>query len=450
MKILLATADDALARFVTESLARFRYEIVRAGEGLSAFQCVLRESFDLALVDQALPPSSGMDLLDRVRTISAAELPATVVFVRSEHQREQVEARGLPRVEVLAMPAPPRILVDRIVRLLRERPRVVCMGGGTGLFTLLSGLKTLPGVSLTAVVSMSDDGGSTGRLRDGFGVLPPGDVRRSLIALSSAPDLLNELMGFRFSRGGELSGHSLGNLILTALSEMRGSMGAAVRALGEILQIHGRVIPVTEGRTTLKARLATGEVIVGERRIDHREEAGDRARIERLWCDPAVPASREALAAIAEADLVVLGPGDLFTSVIANLVVDGVSDALRASRARRLYVLNVMTEPEETPGFSVVDHVREVVRYLGGDRLDHVLCSTTRFSPSCVARYSARGQRPVKERPGESLASVTAARVHRADVASDTVLVRHDSLKLARALRPLIESVPAADSLVRK
>jgi uncharacterized cofD-like protein len=320
---------------------------------------------------------------------------------------------------------------------------VACVGGGTGLFTLLTGLKTIPGLSLSSIVSMSDDGGSTGLLRDRFGVLPPGDVRRSLVALSSAPDLLNRLMEYRFIRGEELTGHNLGNLILTALAEMRGSMGSAVAALSEILSIRGEVIPVTSQSSRLMARLRNGRIIEGERRIDGYEAPNADARIEKLWCEPPIAADEAALHALDEADYIVLGPGDLFTSVAANLVVGGVARAIRESRAARVYVCNVMTEPGETFGFSVGDHVREVLRYLGEDCLDTVLCSTTSLTGPVLEAYARKGQVPVTEREGERLSDLTRARIVRADVASESRLVRHESLKLAAAMREILDA-PAA------
>ena len=438
MRLLLGTTDESLAALVADSLRRFHHGIHRVRDGLSALEALVREPFDLALLDHDLSPTTAPDLIRRMRKIASVVIPPCIVFVRTEGQRLELESAALTRVETVAVPVPPRVLVDRVIRILGDHVNVACLGGGTGLFTLLRGLKTVPGLGLTAIVSMSDDGGSTGRLRDEFGVLPPGDVRRSLVALSSAPDLLNELMGYRFERGGELAGHNLGNLILTALSEMRGSMTGAVQALGEILGIHGEVVPVTEAPTTLKAELDDGEVIEGENRIDRFDAQGGRRRIRRLWCDPPVAASADALRAIEQADVIVLGPGDLFTSVIANLVVDGVAPAVATSGAERVYVTTVITE-----GFSVADHVREIVRYLRGDCLDHVLASTTAFSEECLARYREQGQRPVAEREDEPLDTVTQARIHRADVASDTVLVRHDSMKLARAFQPILETIAA-------
>jgi uncharacterized cofD-like protein len=439
MRILLGTADPSFETMVRGSSRRFGFEWVVVSNGLSAFHRLMQDSFDLVLLDFELSPTTAPDLLQRLCGLSRGDPPPAIVLTHTDRQRTQVEAAELPRTEVLPALVPPRLLIDRMIRILKQKKRVVCLGGGTGLFTLLSGLKTIPGLSLTSIVSMSDDGGSTGRLRDRFGMLPPGDVRRSLVALSSAPHLLNQLMQYRFTRGEELQGHNLGNLMLTALSEMRGTMSQAVSALGEILNIQGKVVPVTDLGTTLKARLRNGTLIEGENRIDVYEAADENARIEKLWCDPAVPATPAALAALSEADLIVLGPGDLFTSIISNLVISGVPEAIRESRGQRVFVCNVMTEPGETCGFSVLDHVREAVSYLGADCLDFVLASSTQFSAQALEHYARLGQTPVVERPGERIQEVSKARVVRADVASESSLVRHDSLKLALAMREFLD-----------
>ena len=246
MRILLASTDEAHASLVRAVLRRFQHEWTTVDNGLDAFQAMIRVRFDLVLLEFDLPRMTAPEVLRRFHTVKPTEMPPAIVLTASEQEREQVEAANLPRIEVVPRPISTRAFVDRVERVLDQRIRVTCVGGGTGLFTLLSGLKTIPGLSLTSIVSMSDDGGSTGRLRDRFGILPPGDVRRSLVALSTAPDLLNELMEYRFRGGDEFEGHSLGNLILTALAEKRGSMSSAVKAVGEILNLHGEVIPVTE------------------------------------------------------------------------------------------------------------------------------------------------------------------------------------------------------------
>ena len=450
MKILLGTTDAAFRSLIREATGRFGFTWTDAEDGLTAFHLLMQESFDLVIIDFELPPTTAPDLLQRLSGLRSVDIPPAIVLTHSDRQRTQMEAAELSDAEVLSAPAPPRLLVERMVRILRKQMRVACVGGGTGLFTLLSGLKTIPGLHLSSIVSMSDDGGSTGRLRDRFGILPPGDVRRSLIALSGAPHLLNQLMQYRFVRGEELEGHNLGNLMLTALSEMRGSMAAAVGALGEILSIQGEVIPATDTDTTLFARLGNGSVIEGENRIDVYEAADRDARIERLWCTPHATANRDALRALGEADLIILGPGDLFTSLISNLVIEGIPEAIRASGATKVFVCNVMTEPGETCDFSLFDHVRELLRYLDDDCLDYVLTSRTSFSADALSYYAERSQFPVIEREGERLSELTRARIVRADVASESSLVRHDSLKLAVAMRELLEQTAKGGNALSK
>jgi len=255
-----------------------------------------------------------------------------------------VENSHFSRTEIIARPLALREFVSKVQKILNQSIRIACLGGGTGLYTLLSGLKTLPGLHLTSIVSMSDDGGSTGVLRDRFGILPPGDIRRSLVALSTAPDLLNELMQYRFRQGGELKGHNIGNLLITALSEMHGSMNQAVRLLSEILNIQGSVIPVTETPNTLKAELENGAVIEGEHRIDLFHGHDPNLRIVRLWQEPAAQGNPDAIEALYNASFILLGPGDLFTSVISNIIVEGVGEAITLSRAKKIYICNVMTE----------------------------------------------------------------------------------------------------------
>lgn len=333
-----------------------------------------------------------------------------------------------------------RELLSTIHALLRRHRRVVCLGGGTGLYTLLLGLKTLPNTHLTSIVTMSDDGGSAGRIREAFGILPPGDVRRSLVALSGAPALMNELIQYRFKEGEGLKDHNLGNLLLTAMASLKGSMSEAIRAMGDILNIQGIVLPVTATLTTLAAQLEDGTVIRGERHIDMPEGRDPTTRIVKLWQEPEAIANPDALSALLAADAITIGPGDLFTSIVATLVVQGVGEALRAARARTLYLCNLMTKPGETSRFTVEDHVREIVRSIGEDVLDAVLVSNTPLSPEAIAQYARNGQEPVRMTDHTALAAVTRARVVLGDVGSERELVRHDSQKLAAEIDRLLSS----------
>ncbi len=440
MRILLATDSAPLEVLIRRSLARFQYQWQVTGTGLDAFQKAVTEKFDLLILDTAVPRMGAVEILRRLASIENFKTPPAIVLTFSEEDRAQVESEHFPQTEVVPRPMVIRKFVSTVQQILEREMRVTCLGGGTGLFTLLLGLKTLSGVQLSSVVAMSDDGGSTGRLRDMFGILPPGDVRRSLVALSTAPDLLNELMQYRFEKGKELEGHNLGNLLLTALTEMRGTMTQAVRSLGEILNIQGQVIPVTETFNTLHAQLEDGKIISGEHRIDLFEDTDPKIKISKIWQEPRAEGSPDAIEAIMNAKFVLLGPGDLFTSVIPNVIVSGIAEAIAASKAKKIYICNVMTKPGETTDFQVSDHVREMVRYLGRDVLDYVLCSSTEFSETARSRYLVRNQIPVTEKDPLVLQRVTNAKIWYADLASEAELVRHDSLKLAAELKKIFET----------
>ena len=439
MRLLLATSTPPLAVLIRRSLARFRYEWVEADNGFDAFQKAIGKKFDLIFLDSGLPRMKAVEILRRFRSLEKFTPPPVIALTLAEKEREEIEAEHFPHTEVISRPMAIRKFVAAVQQILHQGTRVACLGGGTGLFTLLSGLKMISGITLSSIVSMSDDGGSTGTLRDLFGILPPGDIRRSLVALSTAPDLLNELIQYRFERGAGLVGHNIGNLLLTALSEMKGTMSQAVKSIGEILNIQGQVIPVTETVNTLKAELENGAVIEGEHRIDLFEGNDPALRIRRLWQDPPVSANPDALEAIFNARFVILGPGDLFTSVISNLIVNGIAEAIAASRAKRIYICNVMTKPGETTDYTVTDHVREIVKYLKQDVLDYVLYSSTGFSRLSLHNYAKENKKPVAEGPAGSLEAVTKAKAVSADIASETDLVRHDSLKLAAVLKKIIE-----------
>ncbi len=343
----------------------------------------------------------------------------------------------------LIKPLHGRELVLWLHAILKRRTRVVCLGGGTGLYTLLLGLKALPNIYISSVVNMSDDGGSSGRIRESFGILPPGDVRRCLVALSTAPTLMNELLQYRFAAGEGLRDHNLGNLLLTAMTALTGSMAGAVRAMSDILHTQGLVLPSTGTLCTLTASLQSGAIIRGEHAIDVPESRDPNDRITRLWHEPQAQANPEAVAAILAADVVTIGPGDLFTSILATLAVSGIAEALRASRARKIYICNLMTKPGETSGFSVADHVREIIRYIGQDVLDTVVLSDTPVSEDAHRLYAKKGQELVRLEDPSALKPITRASVISRDIGMDQELVRHHSLKLANEIALLL-GIPAS------
>lgn len=444
MRILLATRYDSLQALVKRTLSRFQYTWTDVDNGFDAFQSSITQKFDLIILDFDLPRMNAVEILKRFGDIENFLRPPCIVLTASEEERVEMESHRFPRMEIVSRPMVSRNFVQVVQNVLGQQIRIACLGGGTGLFTLLRGLKTLTGVQLASVVSMSDDGGSTGILRDMFGILPPGDVRRSLVALSTAPDLVNELMQYRFEKGAGLQGHNLGNLLLTALSEIRGNMLKSVESLGEILNIQGRVIPVTEVVNTLKAELDNGSIIEGEHRINLFEGHDPRLRIAKLWQAPPTQANPEALEALRNAKYIILGPGDLFTSIVSNLVVGGIREAIVSSKAKKIYICNVMTKPGETTDFKASDHIREINKYLGKDVLDYVLCSSSQFSYQALKRYAQKNQVPVIELSNKNLEEATQAKIVWADMISEAELVRHDSLKLAGEIKKILEGDAAS------
>lgn len=268
-------------------------------------------------------------------------------------------------------------------------PAVVVIGGGTGLSNMLRGLK-LKTSRLTAIVTMADDGGNSGRLRDELGMPPPGDVRNCLAALANTEPAMEQLLSYRFSEG-VLRGQSLGNLFLAALNDISGSFYEAVRSLSEVLAITGRVLPVTTADVRLLAHFDDGTEAFGESRIAEHKKNSDK-RITRVSLVPEnPPALAESLAAIQEADLIVLGPGSLYTSIIPNLLTAGVAQAIVQSNAVRVYVLNVTTQDGETEQYTAADHVRALMAHAGGKLFDYCLANNTPLPEEVERRYQVEG-----------------------------------------------------------
>lgn len=261
---------------------------------------------------------------------------------------------------------------------------VVAVGGGTGLSTLLKGLKNIDSFEITAVVSVTDEGGSSGKLRKELNVPPPGDVRNNIVALAKDEDLLAKLMSYRFNEG-SLKGHSLGNLIIAALTKIEGSFSEAIRILERVLAIKGRVLPVSEDHARLVAKFEDGEEVIGETNIVRKG-----GKIVEVRLDRPIDALPEVLEAIERADIIIFGPGSLYTSIITNVLVNGVKDAIKRSRAKKIYVCNLMTQPGETTGYRVSDHVKELERYLE-QNVDFVLVNTRKPSEEVLERYRKEG-----------------------------------------------------------
>ena len=313
-----------------------------------------------------------------------------------------------------------------------NRPAIVVLGGGTGLAVLLRGLKNHT-KNLTAIVNVTDDGGSSGKLRRELGVLPPGDIRNCLVALSEEENLMAKLFQYRFPSAGSLSGHSFGNLFLTAMSSLAGGFDSGIARAGEVLAICGKVLPVTLSSVTLRAKLKDGKTVEGETNI-----AKSASPIENLVIDPvAPPPGPRVIESILSADAIVIGPGSLYTSIVSNLLVSGVASAIKKSRATKIYVSNLMTQPMETKNYTLRDHLRNIEKYLGKNVIDYVIVNSRKIQSSILKRYRSQDSVPVVtdlERPSGAV-------LVKEKVASFTNgLIRHDSDKLAGAILKLVKS----------
>jgi uncharacterized cofD-like protein len=318
--------------------------------------------------------------------------------------------------------------------------RVVAMGGGTGLSALLDGLKQYaksddrsPSVDITAVVTVTDDGGSSGRLRRDFDLLPPGDIRNCMVALSEDSALMSRLFQYRFEAGVGLKGHSFGNLFLMALTQVMGDFPDAVRVSSEVLNIAGRIYPSTNANVVLEAQMADGSRILGETRISR-----SRQRIERVRLVPPQAKPLDAtLEAIAEADVITLGPGSLFTSVVPNLLVKGIPQAIRNSRAVKAYFVNLMWQPGETERFRASDHVQALHRHARGRFLDYAVVNVRPVTSAVKKRYAREAALPV-ENDMEALFRM-GLKVMAGKLALVTDVVRHDPAATAGVVLKLAQ-----------
>lgn len=319
----------------------------------------------------------------------------------------------------------------------KSRPKIIVIGGGTGTYQVLLGLKKYD-VDLAAIVAMSDSGGSSGRLRRDLGILPPGDIRRALLALSDLhikKNTLRKLFDFRFSDG-ELAGHSIGNLLLAALVQITGRSDLAISEAAKILEVSGQVLPVTIDNTDLVARLKDGTIIRGETNIDIREIKPE-IPIGEVFLSPKAKVYERSKRAILEADLIVLSPGDLYTSIIPNLLVNGVNEAILSSKARVVYVCNIMTKHGETDGFYVSDFIEELKKYLGkaSFKLTEVIVNKEIKLPITVASWYKK-YKSVPVRLDEK--KIKDVRIIKVNLIEADKLVRHDPDKLGRTLMKLL------------
>ena len=314
-------------------------------------------------------------------------------------------------------------------RKLNRGPKIVAIGGGTGLSMLLKGIKKITN-NVTAVVTVGDDGGSSGRLREEIGVLPPGDIRNCIAALADDEDLITKLFQYRFKKGEGLEGHSFGNLFLTALCAITGNMYAAVKESSNVLSIRGRVLPSTLDDMKLVAEMEDGRIVRGESNIP---ESG--GKIKRLYSDPEdCKALDDVLKAIKSADLIILGPGSLYTSVIPNLLIKEISQAVSDSNAKKIYVCNVMTQPGETDGYTVFNHINAILSHAGHQNIIDAVLVNDKMPENISSKYEEAGSFPVKldDEP---------ARKKNIQIVSKKLieenkdgLVRHSSNRVARAV----------------
>ena len=327
----------------------------------------------------------------------------------------------------------------------KQKRNVVTVGGGTGSFVVLSGLKNYE-IDLNAIITMMDSGGSTGKLRDQLGVLPPGDLRQALVALSEASDIWRKLFTYRFEAG-DLKGHNFGNIFLSAIEKITDSNQEAIDRAADILQTSGRVIPITFDKCTLCAEYEDGSVIEGESNIDENEKAG--IRIRNIFLKPPANINLEAKRALERANVLIFGPGDLYTSILPNLLVSGVQETLQYVKAKKVFVVNLMTKVGQTEGFKVSDFINEIEKYLGEGSLSYVVVNSKKPSDDLINRYKEVDKvLPVEDDVG---GTYRRAKIIRANILSDYAydksssddlkrsLIRHDPDKLAKVLYRIIK-----------
>jgi uncharacterized cofD-like protein len=318
---------------------------------------------------------------------------------------------------------------------LSRGPKVITVGGGTGLSVLLTGLKEYT-ANITAIVTVADDGGSSGRLRQQFDILPPGDIRNCLVALADAPALMRDLFQFRFDKTSELSGHSFGNLFITAMTRLTGDFEKAVKETSKVLALRGQVIPSTLNNVALVAQYKDGSITEGEEKIPQAHKPINKVALK----PDQPPATPEAIKAIREAQIIVLGPGSLYTSIIPNLLIKEITDAIVASNAIKVYVCNVMTQAGETDGFKASDHVRTLMSHSHPRIIDYCIVNTGEIPQQILARYKLESAYPVINDRKDI--ETMGYRAIEDDIASiEGNVVRHDPAKLAKIIFGFLEEI---------
>lgn len=332
------------------------------------------------------------------------------------------------------VPGGDKELVDMIYRkrYLEKGPRIVTVGGGTGLSVLLQGLKEYTS-NIAAVVTVADDGGSSGRIRQQFDILPPGDIRNCLVALADAPTLMQELFQFRFDSSSELSGHSFGNLFITVMTKLTGDFEKAVKESSKVLAIRGQVIPSTLNKISLVAKYKDGSIQEGETAIPNKKR-----QITNIYLSPPdIQGTPDAIKAISEAQAIILGPGSLYTSVIPNLLIKEIREAILASSALKIYISNVMTQPGETDGYTAYEHIKAIIEHSSPRIIDYCVVNSRLISQELLEKYQQDNSFPVLV----DIDKIRHAgyRVIEGDLVNSLDYVRHDSGKLAKVVIDLIQ-----------
>ena len=308
---------------------------------------------------------------------------------------------------------------------MKRNVKIVGIGGGTGLSTLLEGLKHWT-KDITAIVTVTDDGGSSGRLRKDFNILPPGDIRNCIVSLAEPNSLISELFQYRFKGKSDLSGHSFGNLFITAMTEITGSFAKGILEASHVLAIKGKVLPSTLENVVLGAKFTDGTQVLGQTKI-----VAYSNPIEKVFLVPDnPPAYTGVLKTFKEADIIILGPGSLFSSIIPNLLVKGVAQSIKKSKARKIYICNIMTQPGETDNFTVADHLFAVEKYLGCN-VDYLIINSGKISENLIKKHSRKNSFVVAD---DSNKLINRSRIIREDIVSNKDHVRHDPEKISRVI----------------
>lgn len=324
-------------------------------------------------------------------------------------------------------------LVDLIYekRKLNRGPAVTVIGGGTGLSVLLRGIKEATS-NVTAVVTVADDGGSSGRLRSELGIIPPGDLRNCLVALADTEPLMEKLFQHRFGGSSELAGHSFGNLFIAAMAEVTGDVEKALKESSKVLAVKGQVLPASTAEVRLDATMTDGTVVKGESQIPLAHKQIKRVHLFPQHVQPV----QSSLDAIANADAIILGPGSLYTSIMPNLLIDGMAEALRESKAVKIYICNVMTQPGETDGYTASMHAKAILDHAGAGAIDYVLVNSVDISPAMKEFYAGKGAFPV--RVDEAELDALGIGFVKADIISETEVIHHDPVKLSRNVMKMV------------